>query len=135
MVDSDDYSEYDADGNIERGIEKNGFVQKSHAKFIDVTEERVNSIRWGKKGDPNHHPDVTGLRPQANVVGTPQSKSLQYHKEVWARGVKHMNENIFGGEYVKAKPEANIETLDGKPLTVRAKIEGKGAILYLDKDK
>lgn len=135
MVDSDDYSEYNSDEHlIDRGIEKDGFVKKSHAAFINTIQARISSIAEAFKKNPAHHEDITGLKPKANVVHEPKSENLQFNKDVWARGVKHMNEHIFEADCIKAKPEADTNTLDGKALTPGAKVEAKGAILYFDRN-
>jgi hypothetical protein len=63
-------------------MERNGFVSKSLAIFDRVLKARINSLKLAQKGNPDHAVDITGLKPQANVIHDPCESSLKIHSKV-----------------------------------------------------
>lgn len=130
-VSSDDYSEYNSDeGHLDRGMENEGFVAKSHKKLYKGVKSRIESLKAAKGNDPDHHVDITGLKPQANVMHSPILKSLQIDAKVWAKATGHLNEYVLDKGFIKFKPADDTEYIDGKPLAGLAKLESKGSALY-----
>lgn len=132
---SDDFSEYDSDDNCyHRGIEKDGFIKKSHKIFYEAIIGRIESIKLAKQHDPEHSVQITGLRPQANAMDSPILKSLQIHDSVWHKAISHLNENVLEEGFIKFKPADNTTDMEGKRLIGQALLEKKGAALYVDID-
>lgn len=134
-VSSDEFSEYNSEDNTyDRGMENNGFIKKSHKIVHTVMEARIKSLELAKANHPDHKEDITGLKAQSNIIHQPKLACLQAHPNAWQKTAEHLNKYVFKDSgYIKFKPENTTEELDGYPIVGVAKLEVKGAALYLDK--
>jgi hypothetical protein len=60
---------------------------------------------------------------------------LKIHSKVWDKFITHFNNNISPESPLKIKPTKETVEIEGKPLSPRALVEEKGALLYLSNDK
>lgn len=134
-VSSDEFSEYNSEDNTyDRGMEKNGFIKKSHQIIYTVMEARIKSLELAKAKHPDHIIDKTGLKGQSNIIHQPKLADLQAHPLAWQKTADHLNNYVFKDSgFIKFKPEDNTQEIDGYSLVGTARLEVKGAALYLDK--
>lgn len=137
-ISSDDFSEYSSDENLyKRGVEKGGYIAKSHKIFNDKIDARIKSLEEQKKGNPEHASEKTGLKGGSNAcndIGL--DRSLKIHQKVWEKVAEHMRLNFDSGYTIFFKPADNTKFLEdehGKmELAGQARFESKGAALYYD---
>lgn len=134
-VDSDDNSHYDSETNtFVRGDESKGYISKSMEIFDKKKNARIHSLVHSK-WDAYHSPEVTKVKPNANVMHEPVRSEHKIHPKVWDKFIEHFNNNISPDTPLKYKPAKDTLEIEGKPLTGWAKFEEAGALLFLEKGK